>query len=235
VDFDPVRAKAEGREPAGMDAETAALFPDSFEETEMGMVPSGWMITSFTEAIDVNPPRFLEKGITSPYLEMSNMPTNSARAMNVTSRDFSSGTKFKNGDVLIARITPCLENGKVVFVDFLEEGQIGWGSTEYIVTRSHPPLPLVYAYFLARFEDFRSFLITNMTGTSGRQRVPTSCLSGYDLVIPPEKICSRFSDILRPIMAAIKRHDEESQCLVALRNVLLPKLLSGGIRINEKY
>ncbi len=127
-----------------------------------------------------------------------------------------------------------LENGKVAFVDFLEKDGIGWGSTEFIVIRSRSPLPLVYAYFLARFEDFRSFLITNMTGTSGRQRVPTSCLSGYNLVIPSEKICLKFSDILRPIMAAIKSHDEESQILVSLINVLLPNLLSGKIRINKQ-
>lgn len=198
------------------------------------MVPRGWKITSFTEAMEVNPTRFLKKGKAYSYLEMCNMPTNSARVIDIAGREFSSGTKFKNGDVLIARITPCLENGKVAFVDFLEKDGIGWGSTEFIVIRSRSPLPLVYAYFLARFEDFRSFLITNMTGTSGRQRVPTSCLSGYNLVIPSEKICLKFSDILRPIMAAIKSHDEESQILVSLINVLLPNLLSGKIRINKQ-
>jgi type I restriction enzyme S subunit len=95
VDFDPVRAKAEGREPAGMDAETAALFPDSFEETELGMVPRGWKITSFTEAMEVNPTRFLKKGKAYSYLEMCNMPTNSARVIDIAGREFSSGTKLK--------------------------------------------------------------------------------------------------------------------------------------------
>jgi len=65
--------------------------------------------------------------------------------------------KFQNGDALLARITPCLENGKTAYVDFLDEGQIGWGSTEYIVLRPLPPLPPEFGYYLARDEDFRAF------------------------------------------------------------------------------
>ena len=90
--------------------------------------------------IEVNPPRILRKGDVAPYLDMANMPTQGHSPDKVIDRAFGSGMKFINGDTLVARITPCLENGKTAFVDFLKEGQVGWGSTEYIVLRPKPPI-----------------------------------------------------------------------------------------------
>src|SRR5579863_10279732 len=115
---------------------------------------------------------------------MANMPTSSARATEIVERVAGSGTRFMNGDTLVARITPCLENGKTAFVDFLEDGQVGWGSTEYIVLRPKSPIPAEYAYFVARSDTFRNFAITNMTGTSGRQRVSGSSFEHFNLVMP---------------------------------------------------
>ncbi|MCL4852481.1 MAG: restriction endonuclease subunit S, partial [Bryobacteraceae bacterium] len=135
VDFDPVRAKAAGRQPAGLDAETAALFPDAFEDSELGPIPAGWCVRPLSEVLKLNPLVQLRKGEVAPYLEMSNVPTQGHRAMDWVERPFGSGSKFMNGDVLLARITPCLENGKTALVDFLRECQIGWGSTEFIVMR----------------------------------------------------------------------------------------------------
>src|SRR5438477_2423653 len=103
---------------------------------------------------------------------MKNMPTRGHCPDEVIQREFSSGTRFNNGDTLLARITPCLENGKTAFVDFLEEGQTGWGSTEFIVLCPKPPIPAFFGYCVARDNDFREFAIQQMTGTSGRQRVP---------------------------------------------------------------
>src|SRR5262249_912472 len=121
-------------------------------------------------------------------------------------------------------------NGKTAFVDFLKGGQIGWGSTEYIVLRSNPPLPPEYAYFVARSEDFRSHAIVNMTGSSGRQRVPTSCLDSFLFVSPPPTLAVRYGSFAKATMDAMRQKDEESCTLVALRDALLPKLLSGEIR-----
>ena len=102
-----------------------------------------------------------------------------------------------NGDTLVARITPCLENGKTAYVDFLEDGQIGWGSTEYIVLRPKPPLPTEFAYCLARDERFRDFAIHNMTGSSGRQRVPASALSNFYIVAPSCEVAFAFGDAVK--------------------------------------
>ena len=233
VDFDPVRAKAEGRQPAGMDAETAALFPDAFVDSELGKIPRGWRVAPLPEVFEVNPSRSLKNGDIAPYLDMANMPTQGHRAIDWLSRPFGSGTRFINGDTLVARITPCLENGKTAFVDFLADGQVGWGSTEYIVLRPKPPLPLEYAYLLARGEDLRAHLIQNMTGTSGRQRAPASCLDQYLMVVPSQEVARRFDGFIRPVFATIRANDEQSRTLAALRDALLPKLISGEIRIKD--
>jgi type I restriction enzyme S subunit len=235
VDFDPVRAKAEGRAPEGLAPEIAALFPEGFEDSELGEIPAGWKVKALPEAIEVNPSRSLRKGEMAPYLDMANVPTNTARAAQVIEREFSSGTKFKNGDTLLARITPCLENGKTAYVDFLEEDQIGWGSTEFIVLRPKSPLPPEFAYFLARDQDFRAFAIANMSGTSGRQRVPADCFNRYLLTVPSPEISAAFGRFASDVMRKIKGNDEESRTLATLRDTLLPKLLSGELRVTDAY
>lgn len=231
VDFDPVRAKADGRPPAGLDTATAALFPDRFQDSPLGPIPEGWKVCPLPEAISVNPTRSLSRGTIAPYLDMGNMPTDSARAIDWIDREFGSGMKFTNGDTLIARITPCLENGKTAFVDFLLDGQVAWGSTEYIVFRPRDPLPPEYAYFLARTSEFRDHAIVNMTGTSGRQRVPAECFDRYLLVLPPGSIAQAFGKFASATIRTMKCNDEESRTLSSLRDVLLPKLISGEVRV----
>ncbi len=116
VDFDPVRAKADGRDPS-LPKHIADLFPDRFEDSELGEIPAGWKVAALSEAMEVNPRRSLKKGAVAPYLDMKNMPTRSARALHTYEREFGSGVRFTDGDTLVARITPCLENGKTCFVD----------------------------------------------------------------------------------------------------------------------
>jgi len=207
------------------------LFPDRFVDSELGPIPEGWKVAPLPEVIEINPPRRLHRGAIAPYLEMANMPTRSARVINFYYREFESGTRFIDGDTLLARITPCLENGKVCFVDFLGEGKVGWGSTEYIVLRSKPPLPLEYSYFLARTDKFRSFAIANMTGTSGRQRLSPSSLAHFDIVVPEAKVVRRFGEFARAVFSKMKSNDEESCTLAAIRDTLLPKLISGEIQV----
>ena len=130
VNFGPVRAKMEGRDP-GLPRHLADLFPDRLVNSEIGEVPEGWRGRPLPDLIDVNPERRLRKGQVAPYLDMGNMPTKGHIPDTVVDRPFGSGMRFMNGDTLVARITPCLENGKTAYVDFLPDGQVGWGSTEY--------------------------------------------------------------------------------------------------------
>ena len=258
VDFDPVKAKIvakqEGRDPlrAAMsaisgkpDAEldtlpneqydalaaTAALFPDAMEESELGEIPRGWFVRTTPDCIEVNPARALKKGTVAQYLDMANVPTNSARVQNVVPREFTSGSKFMNGDTLLARITPCLENGKTAFVDFLNGDEVGWGSTEFIVLRPKNGLPEPFAYFLCRHPDFRAFAISQMAGTSGRQRVPNDCFGGYRLVEPAAPVSVEFGRLASAALNQIKALDEEAKTLASLRDSMLPKLLSGELSV----
>ena len=161
------------------------------------------------------------------------MPTKGHAPEKIMDRPFGSGTRFKNGDTLVARITPCLENGKTAFVDFLENGATGWGSTEYIVMRSRPPLPDEFTYYLARSPRFREFAIQNMTGTSGRQRMPTNALSSFLFAAPPRDIAKEFGNVVQPLVARGTKAVCEAGTLAELRDVLLPRLMSGNLRNSE--
>ena len=233
VDFEPVRAKVDGAE-VRLPHDVSQLFPDSYDESELGNVPCGWKVVELTELIDVNPRRpSLRKGESAPYVPMSSMPTSGHTPSRVSHRPFGSGTRFINGDTLVARITPCLENGKTAYVDFLKEGQVGWGSTEYIILRPKPFLPSEFAYCLARNLGFRDFAIQSMTGTSGRQRVQPAALGQFLMPRPPERIGKEFGRLTRPMIRRALLSANQSGALAELRDTLLPRLISGEIRIAD--
>ncbi|MFN3727482.1 MAG: restriction endonuclease subunit S [Allosphingosinicella sp.] len=232
IDFEPVRAKAEDRA-TGLPPHLAALFPDRLVETEHGEVPEGWQSVRLPEVFEVNPTRALKKDLPAPYLDMANMPTKGHAPDEVAQRPFGSGMRFTNGDTLVARITPCLENGKTAFVDFLQDGQIGWGSTEYIVLRPKAPWPEEAGYLLARDQRFRDFAIQGMTGTSGRQRVPASALNHFQFVSPTPQVLLALGSAVKPWFARSSAAVREARTLAALRDTLLPKLISGELRIKD--
>ncbi len=196
-------------------------------------MPQAWAVRPLVEAFDINPPRRLSKGQDAPYLDMHNMPTDSHAPDTWERRPHGSGMRFINGDTLVARITPCLENGKTAFVDFLNDGEVAWGSTEYIVLRPKPPLPEVYAYCLARTPEFRDFAIQNMTGTSGRQRVSAAALDHYHVAVPDAVTAAAFGEVARPLFECIRAGKAESSKLAALRDYLLPRLLSGDVSVKS--
>jgi type I restriction enzyme, S subunit len=227
VDFDPVRAKAEGFDLTLPDR-IADLFPASFEDSDIGPIPLGWRASTLGEMVEVNPSRTLRDGHLAPYLDMANAPTTGHSPGNVVDRVFRSGSRFMNGDTLVARITPCLENGKTAFVDFLPEGQVGWGSTEFLVLRPKSPVPPELAYCLARSEPLREYAIQNMSGTSGRQRVSAEALSRYSLVRPPDSVAMAFGSASARLLGRAKLANDECNTLSEQRDSLLPRLISGN-------
>ena len=232
VDFDPVRAKMEGRwRPGeslpGLPAHLYDLFPDRLVSSELINIPEGWQHIALNEVLEINPVRSLKRGTVAPYLSMANMPTKGHVPHTITEDPFGSGVRFINGDTLVARITPCLENGKVAYVDFLQKNEIGWGSTEYIVMRPALPLPNEYAYLLARTNTFISFAVKNMHGTSGRQRVSGDAISNYRITLPnvSSPIMKTFGEIVQNIFLCASKNAQEFHILTILRNALLQKLL----------
>ncbi|OUL72173.1 restriction endonuclease subunit S [Paraburkholderia hospita] len=233
VDFDPVRAKQEGRMPEGMDETTATLFPDGFEESALGTVPNGWHLTTLADAFEINPKRTLKKGTLAPYVDMASVPTVGHCVVSAVNRAMGSGSKFQNGDSLLARITPCLENGKSAFVDFLEPGQTGWGSTEFIVLRPKAPLPVFHGYLLCRHTAFREFAIQSMSGTSGRQRVTNDVLARYLVARPSDGVSKAFAKVVEPLQSKITANNAQISVLADLRDTLIPRLISGQLRSPE--
>ncbi|CAM3121050.1 restriction endonuclease subunit S [Pseudoalteromonas distincta] len=212
----------------------ADLFPNNLIDSELGEIPEGWKLTVLGDVLDFNPKRSLKKGVSAPYLDMKNVPTEGHLADEVILRDMASGTKFINGDTLLARITPCLENGKTAYVDFLNDGQVGWGSTEYIVMRSKGERPTSLGYFIARFDSFRTAAIQTMTGTSGRQRANAKALSEQTWLDYPIELLDIFDHIAGVYLYKAKINGAENKSLSELRNALLPHLLNDNLVASNK-
>lgn len=139
-----------------------------------------------------------------------------------------------NGDTLLARITPCLENGKTGYVSCLRDGEVGFGSTEYIVMRSRPEYPLPLSYFIATDESFRLEAIQRMVGSSGRQRVKASDLE--DLTIPITEDLEAIDEFGREaeVQARLAQSlTEESRTLAQLRDTFLPALMDGRLPVRD--
>jgi type I restriction enzyme S subunit len=180
---------------------------------------------------DINPTYQLKKGELSSYLEMSNVSTSTFNPEGWYKREFSSGMKFQNGDTLIARITPCLENGKTCYVTFLDEEEIGWGSTEYIVIRMKKPFHPFISYIIAKDKDFRDFAISSMSGSSGRQRAQADVIKEYDIKIPSLAIIEELNLQLAGITKKLETNAKQIRTLIRLRDTLLPTLMSGEVRV----
>ena len=235
VDFESVRAKMEGRwrrgeSLPGLPAEHYDLFPDRLVPSELGEIPDGWGVKALGEVVELNPRERMKKETIAPYLDMAALPTSGPSPDEAVLREFKSGTRFRNGDTLFARITPCLENGKTAFVQLLPEGEVGWGSTEFIVMRTISPVPREYTYLLARDPTFRAHAIQSMTGTSGRQRARTEDLVPYLLPSPPVAVWTQFSSMIEAAFARIESNRKEAFALAAQRDTLLPNLMSGELR-----
>lgn len=228
---------------ATLEAITQAIFKSWFvdfdghddlvESDEFGLIPRGWEVGSFTKWIKIDPRLKTLTGEVATYMGMSEMPTSGHRAENWYPREYTSGKRFQNNDTLMARITPCLENGKTAFVDFLEKDEVGWGSTEYLVMRTQSYLPPEYVYHLCRSEQVRAFAIANMTGTSGRQRVGKKDFKHLHIAVPPRDRAEEFGRLASTLMAKIRANDEVSRTLTELRDTLLPRLISGELRVPE--
>ncbi len=195
-------------------------------------VPEGWIVCTLDDVIQFNPKVVLSKDRIKQSVPMSALSTQS---MVLDSREFTetssnSGSKFQNGDTLLARITPCLENGKTGFVADLKSEEGAVGSTEFIVMRSKALNPYM-VYLLARTDDFRKSAINSMTGSDGRQRAQPDKIRTYPYMLPPASIIEGFSTIAKPIFEEIDNHNRQNELLSEARDRLLPKLMSGEIMI----
>jgi len=190
-----------------------------------------WEEGILSDIADINPKYPLKKGTAATYLEMKNVNTTTFNPDGWYQRNFTSGMKFQNGDAILARITPCLENGKIAFITFLENDETGWGSTEYIVIRMKGQIHPFVSYIIGKDKDFRDYAISTMSGSSGRQRASAEILKEYDIKIPPETVIKKINSQLFQFLPKLENNAKQIKTLESLRDTLLPKLMSGEIQV----
>ena len=181
---------------------------------------------------NINPRRVLAKHQIARSIDMSQLSTSGAFPSGWEMKPFNGGMRFTNGDTLLARITPCLENGKTAFIDFLDEGEVAFGSTEYIVLAPRKNVPSEMLYCLARYPVFVDYAVKNMNGSSGRQRVSAETIGQFRLPKFDEQNLLKFGEAVTPMFLKMRYNSLENVRLAELRDALLPKLMSGELDVS---
>ena len=148
---------------------------------------SKWERKKLCEIADFNPRESLSKGAIAKKISMDKLQPFCRDIPSYEFEAFSGGTKFRNGDTIMARITPCLENGKTAKVSVLDDNEVGFGSTEYIVFRAKEGMDEDFLYYLVCSSIIREPAIKSMVGSSGRQRVQMDVVQNLEIQVPPIK------------------------------------------------
>ncbi|MEZ2349552.1 restriction endonuclease subunit S [Caballeronia sp. RCC_10] len=229
IDFGPVRAKAEGREPNGMDAETAALFPDAFENSALGEVPKGWRVGTLGD-VAWNPRSQAKPGqmpASTSYIGLEHMPRKSIALDKMgTAEGLESGKFwFEFQDILFGKLRPYFHKVGIAPCK-------GVCSTDILVIRPREPNWLGYVAMHASSDE----LIAHTTQLSNGARMPRTSwhdVNAYGVVLPHERCVEAFNDIVNPLFDRIFANVRKMDCLSDLRDTLLPRLISGKLRLPE--
>ncbi len=233
VDFDPVRANAEGRDP-GLPQPLADLFPDSFEDSELGEIPRGWEVGRFRDAVEQlreqeNPlsfPEVLFHHFSIPAFDDGQSPK-------IEHGDDIKSLKWRvpAGAVLLSKLNPEIE--RVWLVD-VRPGERSVCSTEFLVLRARSPFTLSWVYCLARSPIFRQQLAGLVTGTSkSHQRAQVDSIVKLAVVAPPPPIVEAFDLFAGSLLARTLACRRDGSTLASLCDTLLPKLVAGELRIED--
>lgn len=204
-----------------LEATAQALYRQWFVDFE-----NNTNIVKLEAYIETNPKLSLKKGNMAKYTEMSDVSENKLSISSPIIRKYNGGSRFQNHDTLFARITPCLENGKTGLVNYLNKGEIAFGSTEFIVIRPKKDISPFWIYCLAKDENFRSYAISSMIGSSGRQRVHESYLLLYKIPKVDFSKMNKYHENVKPIFETIKIKNTLTEKLAQLQSLLLSRLVT---------
>jgi len=234
VDFDPVRAKMEGRQPVGMDAEIAALLPEGLEESEIGAIPVGWQIAPFSSLatlsrVTINPSNYPSEVFdhySLPAFDQGQIPA-SDQGNTIKSQKFV----VPGSSLLLSKLNPRFPRAWIPTVSPLRRAI---ASTEFLVLLPHYETPRAYLYSLYLSSGFMEDFASRVTGTSGsHQRVKPDDLLSMVVVLPPGPLRRAFNDRTGPLLRRVSANRQESLTLATIRDTLLPKLLSGEVRVQD--
>lgn len=172
-----------------------------------------WVMKKLKDIADFNPRESLAKGVVAKKVAMDKLQPFCRDIPGYELEPFSGGTKFRNGDTIMARITPCLENGKTAKVAVLDDGEVGFGSTEYVVFRAKDGIDEDFIYYLVCSPLVREPAIKSMVGSSGRQRVQTDVVQNLEIMVPDYEEQKRISGILKSLDDKIAANTEVNKNL----------------------
>ena len=191
---------------------------------------SEWTKMKLSDIADFNPRETIKKGEIAKKISMDVLRPFYRDVPYYTEECFSGGTNFRNGDTIMARITPCLENGKTAQVSILNDGEVGFGSTEYIVFRAKEGIAdKNYLYYLVCSPEVREPSIKSMVGSSGRQRVQTDVVKNLEIDVPPLVEQERIGSFLRLIDDKIALNDKINNNLEQQAEAIFQSILSNAI------
>jgi type I restriction enzyme S subunit len=227
VDFEPVEAKAQGESPTGIDEETAELFPDEFEDLELGKIPKGWEVSCLGDIMqkvtDATDPTEIPGE--TPYIGLGDMPKGSVslpdwgQAKAVKSRKYW----FEEGQILFGRLRPYFRKVGIAPTD-------GIASTDIQIIE--PKNEYWYSFLLLHLSSqvFIDYCESRSTGTR-MPRVRWGDMKEYNIALPPNNLLQKFEDIIAPMLHEIISNINESRVLGETRDTLLPKLISGELEV----
>ena len=173
-----------------------------------------WVMKKLKDIANFNPRESLAKGVVAKKVAMDKLQPFCRDIPGYELEPFSGGTKFRTGDTIMARITPCLENGKTAKVAVLDDGEVGFGSTEYIVFRAKDGIDEDFIYYLVCSPLVREPAIKSMVGSSGRQRVQADVVQNLEIMVPDYEEQKRISGILKSLDDKIAANTEVNKNLL---------------------
>lgn len=236
IDFGPVKAKAEGRKPFGMDDETAALFPDSFEESELGMIPKGWKISNYSSVMEhikhsVNPETF--ELVDCIHYSLPNFDDGRNPKKELVTDIKSNKFRVHHNSILFSKLNP--RTPRIWIANHDEsENQMAVGSTEFVVINPTLPENRWLAYCLLNESIFLDRMSQTATGTSNsHQRIKPESIFETKWANPNKEIIERFHKSVKNLFELSLNNLKEIQHLTQTRDILLPKLISGDIQLEN--
>ena len=233
VDFDPVRAKMVGRD-TGLPQDLADLFPDRLVESELGLIPEGWTVKSLEVIAQ------LEKATVKPVdhateeFEHFSLPaydSGQIPALDLGSTIKSNKTFVPPQAVLLSKLNPEIQR---VWLPTSASSCRQISSTEFLVFTAKPPIGRAGLYSLFNTQSFRDLLKGMVTGTSkSHQRVAPKSLATQAMIVPADRVANKFEALAWPVLKRTLRNKSENRALAALRDALLPRLVSGKLRVKD--